>query len=330
MDEKNALVRDRHKRGAYAMGGILHGVSLGQGFYHRLKQGTFMGTVHSVFHRVCNLVTIEGELYSLALPRVGNSPNGILVLLPAGEDFLSWGIKEGSGFEALGTNILLMEHCVIDLSKAELWTQEDVLDPVSPQQMLKNLIILKNQVVRDGFPQGLGGLLADKPPDSYLIQAVLKVWIPLREAIRSQDQVGVYRGARSLIGLGPGLTPAGDDFLSGFMSSLYWGTKALGMETPGVLRCNGEVVRAAKGRTNLISYTQILYASRGQTPEQIFSLLKALYYGDDEEQLRKAVKKMLEMGSTSGSDLMAGIGMAMEFLLTENILYQERSAQIWL
>ncbi|QNB46485.1 DUF2877 domain-containing protein [Thermanaerosceptrum fracticalcis] len=312
------------------MGLMLRGVSLGEAFRHRLKQGSFTGTVHSVFHRVCNLFTMEGELYSLALPEVGNSPNSLLVALPPGEDFISWGFVQNGKFMAIGTSTLLIDDYFIDLSKAGLWTLGDMDCPVSRHQILKNLMILKKQVVRDGFPEGLGGLLADKPPDSYLIKAVLKVLIPLTEAIRSGDQVGVYRGGRSLIGLGPGLTPSGDDFLSGFMSSLYCGAKALGFETTGVWRCNQEIVRAAKGRTNLISYTQILYASQGQTPEHIHALLNALYYGEDDEQLIKAVKRVLGMGSTSGSDLLAGIGMAMEFLLTQDTLYQERSAQIWL
>lgn len=312
------------------MGMMLRGVSLGDAFHQRLKHGSFSGIVHSVFRRVCNLATLEGELYSLALAEVGNSPNSLQVALPLGEDFVSWGFIQGWSFKSIGTNALLIGECFIDLSEAGLWTQKDMGCPLPRSRMLKNLLALKKQVATYSAGDGLGGLLADKLPDSYLIKSVAKILVHLTEAIRSRDQLGVYRCARSLAGLGPGLTPSGDDFLSGFMSSLYWGAKALGFETADVWRCNQEVVRAAKGRTNLISYTQILYASRGQTPEYIHALLQALYYGENQERLDKAIKRVLEMGSTSGGDLLAGIGMAMEFLLTQDTLYYERSARIWL
>jgi hypothetical protein len=276
------------------------------------------------------LCTAEGELYALVLPEVGNSPNSVVVVLPPGGNFLSCGFVEKKQFMAIGSNTLVVDDWVFDLSEAGLWAVEDLHDGLSRGKMRENFFILKRQMAGKGYPEGLGGLLADRNPDVYLVKAAAKVLPQLYEAIRSLDQVGVYRSAQSLVGLGPGLTPSGDDFLSGFMLSLFWGTRALAIDMKGILQCNQEIVRAAKGRTNLISYTQLLYAAKGQGAEHIYRLIKALYYGENGEELKEAINQVLKLGSTSGSDVIAGIGLAMEFILVEETIYHERSAQIWL
>ena len=62
-----------------------------------------------------------------------------------------------------------------------------------------------------------------------------------------------------LVGRGPGLTPAGDDVLAGYVAGLvlFWGLEDQA----------AAIARGTAGRTTLLSVTLIAHASRGELPE---------------------------------------------------------------
>ena len=103
----------------------------------------------------------------------------------------------------------------------------------------------------------------------------------------------------ALIGLGPGLTPAGDDFAGGAMIAL----RAFG-HARHADRIAAWALPLAKRRTNRISRAHLECAAAGQGHEALHRLLAALGRGD--AVLASAVQALDRVGHSSGRDAAAG------------------------
>ena len=106
------------------------------------------------------------------------------------------------------------------------------------------------------------------------------------------------RAAALLGGLGPGLTPAGDDVLAGAMVAL----RALcGPNVqPALARAAGAV------RTCRISLAFLVLAARGQTLAPVHDLLVAAVKGDA-ERAAAAARALAAVGASSGADFALGL-----------------------
>jgi hypothetical protein len=107
-------------------------------------------------------------------------------------------------------------------------------------------------------------------------------------------------GARSLAGLGGGLTPAGDDFIVGVLLAAW-----AGMLGPGVEEMGPAVAEAAAPRTTSLSATYLRAAARGECMEGWHRLFAAIC-GGQEARVRLAINDLLAVGHTSGADALAG------------------------
>lgn len=108
--------------------------------------------------------------------------------------------------------------------------------------------------------------------------------------------------ARSLVGRGPGSTPAGDDVLAGIALSLRM------TDRPGLLaqlRC--AITPDLHDRTTALSADLLRAALAGHASPEVRSLLLTLRPGASREHRRRAVQTVLGLGSTSGADLLTGL-----------------------
>jgi hypothetical protein len=106
------------------------------------------------------------------------------------------------------------------------------------------------------------------------------------------------------VGLGRGLTPAGDDFIEGVMLALNRWQDVLGW-SEGLNRLNQSVVTLAPKKTTSLSANLIQWSTRGQADERIIDVLDAIFTG--EVNVDPCVKKILSVGHSSGVDLLTGI-----------------------
>jgi hypothetical protein len=119
------------------------------------------------------------------------------------------------------------------------------------------------------------------------------------EATRVLDETCVLQTSLGLIGLGPGLTPAGDDFLVGWMVGA-----AVGGDTSGeMLEFVGpRILEYASVRTTWLS-TKFLGAGVSRlAAETVCAFVRA----PDASNL----DALLALGSTSGADLLSGYLLA--------------------
>lgn len=109
-----------------------------------------------------------------------------------------------------------------------------------------------------------------------------------------------------LIGLGPGLTPSGDDFLGGAMIALSMsghGEHAAALAEPALA--------AAADRTNRISRAHLRAAAKGLGADALHRCIDALARGDG-EALGWALKRLDAIGHSSGWDALAGAISALQ------------------
>jgi hypothetical protein len=120
--------------------------------------------------------------------------------------------------------------------------------------------------------------------------------LPLLDVAAARPPAGVVDG---LLGAGPGLTPAGDDVLAGYLV----GGWCFGLDL-GPLRA--AVLEAAPTRTTDLSAALLRCASRGESIPQVDGLVRALTGDGPDATLAAALTALLEVGHSSGAALATG------------------------
>ena len=118
-------------------------------------------------------------------------------------------------------------------------------------------------------------------------------------AVVRADRHAAAAAARPLVGMGPGLTPSGDDALAGMEAALH----ALGHPAAGFLAAALDDVAE---RTTAVSATLLGHAARGEFAERTHRLLAELL-GSDDAALPGAVERAAAWGATSGVDGLVGV-----------------------
>jgi hypothetical protein len=134
---------------------------------------------------------------------------------------------------------------------------------------------------------------ADDPVNtdtSVKLRAQCLLDAPLSRGMTSNDAVS------DLIGLGPGLTPSGDDFLMGALAAL----DALGQTN--MRAALGRAIVAAAGRTSAVSASLLRAAAAGHVGENLHTMVAAIITGDADGAIDAATR----IGHTSGWDALAG------------------------
>ncbi|MCC6610371.1 MAG: DUF2877 domain-containing protein [Burkholderiales bacterium] len=159
-----------------------------------------------------------------------------------------------------------------------------------------------------GSPQGLGTLLAGRLPPFPLDAAVPHVRAFAR-ALRADDPGAAGAAAHSLLGLGPGLTPSGDDFVGAALCARLFRVRAEGGSAAWHAAA-GRLVAAAHVRTNEVSAALFGDLVAGETYAPLAALLRALAGGNPAEALG-AARGLVMIGHSSGWDMLAGCALGL-------------------
>jgi hypothetical protein len=132
--------------------------------------------------------------------------------------------------------------------------------------------------------------------------------LALAAACDADDAGAAIAPATRLLGLGPGLTPAGDDLVGGVL----FGRAVLGRGGTADRRAwtsaGTAIAAAARGRTHPISAALLadLAAARGHAP--VLELVAALSAGRVDAAL-DAASRLTAIGHSSGWDILAGVAL---------------------
>ena len=107
--------------------------------------------------------------------------------------------------------------------------------------------------------------------------------------------------AAQLVGLGPGLTPSGDDYLGGVLVGLRW--LGRGVHAESLWRW---LAPRLPGRTSPISAAHLAAAASGEVHEALHEVLDNLSAWQAPD-LHPSLARLDEVGHTSGWDALAGV-----------------------
>jgi hypothetical protein len=257
---------------------------------------SFSGAVHSVFTRAANIELPPARLLGLVAREVGGVPRGLQLATPPDFNFADY-LRVGAPIGCRGGIVRSGDSSLsIDLRTARPWRSE-----------LRNI-----RMNRDDKNVARAWRTARKALDdhggaaAFAKQAAAPVEM-LFDAARTFQIGGVAGAISRLVGLGDGLTPAGDDFLVGFLAGL-WSVS----ETPAQVALRLAMADAIAGnaaRTVAISRHYLEAAIEGEVSEPLARLAAAIGSGDDGDTANAAAAA-LSVGASSGAAASYGLLLA--------------------
>lgn len=271
-------------------------------------------TVESVFADACNIVAPDGQRYSLVSAAIGDGP--LNVVLNRSESFSV--IEIGDPVTSDSRGLLVGRGWRIDLSRARLW------DPVPhygrlaawPQVVRTNVAWLRQNVALpsplvdspDQNAPVLAGAFGSRPFNATLLSRAALAIRALLTAHRRGDVHRIRTSARRLAGLGPGLTPSGDDWLAGWLVGLRV-SQAIDRNSEHdsltVETVSKAVLQGASDQTTELSLAFLAAAADGALA-QVWHLLIDALSNADPAPLRQVAAQIMQVGATSGADMLAG------------------------
>jgi hypothetical protein len=288
------------------------------------EQVSRIGTIHSVFNKALN-IALDGTLLALLsneLPRMPNSvrlPSSVTKeLLPN----LRPGMEARVGDDRLHIPAHNFSLCLSDTHAWEprpdlstcSWSRETVAQHT---RLLTQFLAEKQH--QGGLAPLVGSLFLEQQlqetPLSRMAMPKLRL---LAQASWRQNIAGIEEAVSGLAGLGPGLTPSGDDVLGGFAAIMALLSPQLSVDALPRKYIASIIAAVAKPRTTILSAVLLEYASRGEVAEQLGMLMLTLSYPvEASETMLDAADHVLAFGASSGSDTLLGILLGLRALQGE-------------
>lgn len=265
----------------------------------RWLESTQHARVLYVFESVVNLVNEDAHVLSLVSADLGDGPFSIVL-----EDFPS-GIQADSSLLVF-ENGLWLQDWLIDAEGAPLWQPvpnwealraQPALLPPAARQIAE---LLANHSPEDSLARVVLNPLASSPLPPRILQAAEQNIPLLFAALKQPDGAKLREAAKKLAGLGPGLTPAGDDLLLGAMYGLWATQPPIAAEQTAQ-----EIAAIATERTHALSAAWLAAGARGEAAAPWHQLIDAIA-AQNPKAIESAVMRILPTGHTSGADALAG------------------------
>jgi hypothetical protein len=226
-------------------------------------------------------------------------PNGVVLARPSSDRLLG-GRHLGAG-GTVGGGVLAVGDLRVRVVR---WRRaRPVLRPTPPPVLAGRLAAAQTRLVRRRGP------------------APTWLAVPMAElaaALRAGDAPAATAVARrSLLGRGPGLTPAGDDLLAGLLAAVapLAAATGLGPSTTileAVSATAAAVAATAPAATTALSASLLRHAAASEVAAPAAALLAAM---TGRGAVVAALDRLLDVGSTSGRDLALGLLGATELVL---------------
>jgi len=268
------------------------------------------GRVHSVFRHACNLEMVDGTLLTLLTLKQGNLPHGIRCTVPVAEGFHAY-LQPGQAVVAEQALLCFpAAKLSVDVSSVARWhgTLADCPIDTDSVSMIEALSTIRAGLCDVAPVGGIASLLLNDSARhdrmALAIRARLLTTLPLLAlATEYQDCVKASFALERLVGLGPGLTPSGDDFIVGYLAALR-ARCIRERHIEHLLQGLIDPVRLLAKRTHAISRQFILNAAAGEFCESLVSIVRAISRQQDVVEHAAAAA---HIGHTSGTDSMMGL-----------------------
>ena len=279
-------------------------ISIGSFAHQRLNQAQF-AKITSIFNRSLYL-DVNGDWICLADAELGCSPITINIDQKYAKGWLHR-FKIGRLVEISPFSISQDNCPIISVEELHPWRPEK--PPNWSKTALKRGLDALEIYSKEKIPsEGLGYFLFSPQKRMRRFFKILAAEKPIKilnnwlhNSLETSKTLPLDNwSVSSLIGLGPGLTPSGDDFLVGMLIAL----KALGnseMKKQLFLQISHQLKN-----TGPVSRAHLKAAAAGEGHEIIHRIINALIKGDT-NQIRLLTEEIRLLGHTSGWDTIAGL-----------------------
>ena len=269
------------------------------------------GSVLAVFHRSFYVEFDDGALACVGPGGMGAGPINALAELPDGLDWQASGMVPGAPAHVDGRCLRIGFLFEFGFASAVDWLPIRPAPGWSRQSMAAGLSELRRAAESYDLSQGFARLVATDPPiGDILIErgqagaAALRTWLT---ATADRDGVPAAE-ARELIGLGPGLTPSGDDLIGGALIALG----ALGRDDLRAALAEW-ALPIARMRTGKISFAHLSRAADGEGAAALHEAIAGVA-ANDARAITAAIAGLDRIGHSSGWDALAGAVTVMSTL----------------
>lgn len=262
------------------------------------------GEIIAVF-RSCFYANLKGRFVCIGNVDFMDGPLNVVSSAPAETNWAACGLKIGDKAVLQNNRLSMGAQLMFDLRDATLWQPASIPGPIDMPAAIHTLqaFYLSNRPTEGLAPVVFGARDAELKQARQPLNA-LSGW--LENNLCPSNPVTNCVPIEDLLGLGPGLTPSGDDFIGAMMITL----NTLNERTPLSSLAN-TVISASGDHTNPISAQHLFAASQGLGSAAFHAVLTALG-STDRNQQTGALTKLISIGHTSGWDALAGLYMTLK------------------
>jgi hypothetical protein len=252
--------------------------------------------VAAVFARSLHLRC--GEMFvCVGEPGIGNGPLTLIAeVSPAAR-----GLHRGQAASISGRCIAIGAALRLTFDGCEQWCPPAWPAPQPPARLIDTCTALACRAASEAPPEGFAPLMSGEPSASTRLSRIAGPRIARFASWLSaapDQSPAVPAPIAGLVGLGPGLTPSGDDFLSGALALL----DALGERSVHAALARA-IAQAPSGATSPLSRCLLNAAAAGHVGEHLCRAVSSVISGN----VAAAIAAVQTIGHSSGWDMMVGI-----------------------
>ena len=292
-------------------------------FFNENRNLERVGKIHSIYSRTINFLDNKDNMYTIGSKNIDNSPF-TLRIDNRNISFEDLDLEEGNKLFKIDSSLIIEDKLRIDLGpNCILWNPNvEKRRDLNRSLIMENIGYFNDFILKKGSNGGcryfyLENYLKVKAYAPGLIEKELSRRIEVfLDALEDGniDEVKI----NSLIGFGIGLTPSGDDFLTGFLSVLNIISTDYSNK---IKRKLINLIDIDKIATTDVSKQMLSITLRGESREYILSFING-FLDEDKKQFLLFLERLLNIGSSSGTDLAVGVVTAF-ILLINNFNMEE-------
>jgi Protein of unknown function (DUF2877) len=256
--------------------------------------------LHSKFNSAVNF--ISGDTFVFVVSEsVGSGPLNIVIkgIVPMSVNSLE-----------IADRCMYLNNAKLDFDVDKLYNPVMYLQDFDYNNFIWNLGFLESSIKKISPKYSLTFLLDPERrsefSSSFELEYVKRIDLGVREILFGN----ILSGIKIIKGLGPGLTPAGDDFNSGLLIALNLIEKI----SSSNMQDSIELIYQEAVGSNLFTNAFLRCASRGLLFYKFHELVNAVLYSDQYIVLSKT-ESVLSIGETSGADQLVGFLIGMKRFL---------------
>ena len=272
------------------------------------------GELVSVFDSAANIKTHDNHLLVITNNTV-RSPITMNILQEGDNQSFRKYLKFGSVIWGGGIKLIVEDEdggfIVIGLRKSKIFKNK--LEPLTKRSLSKFRDISEpifHSLMKLARP---GCLMQPDTTTEGLLSVQLGSMARIGNKIDNDSEFAAFMASilNKLCGRGPGYTPAGDDYITGFLSMFNWAAKSLDFDMIELPRYYAEL-------TSWTSYKLMEYGKECLCDEEMQSIINSVARGSANEYF-KNMGPISHRGHTSGLDLVTGMTCALYTIIDRRL-----------